>query len=363
MNFFNGLSLIALIILFEGCVKEKINPITKSTPYVNDVGDSPIIYVAGETKHASVVWRNGFADTLAFSAVAQSVYVEGNDTYVAGWISNGPFDAIAMYWKNGDPINLSDHEFETYAKSIAVSNNDVYVAGFELNSQHKARCWKNGIPIQLDLNDALHSYAVSIFVSGDDVYVAGWVLNLNGKSSAVYWKNGRMVLLTDGSSDSMAESIFVTGQDVYVVGTIDYSLSHIAPNEVFAIGKQGVATYWKNGNATTLSDNGRAQSIFVNGSDVYVCGSISTNTTLSSTPFGAVNVIQAVYWKNGDPVILDTDFNANSDANAISVTRNGDVYTAGWIGNHAASWINDSSTHFPISTEGNGYLYSIFLTN
>lgn len=359
MMFNKYLILVAFCLALGSCANE--NPTPETQEAINNVGDHPTVYLAGQSNDEAVVWKNEAADTLASGSVAQSVFVDGNDTYVAGWSWNSAGTPIATYWKNGNAVTLADGTTDTWAKSIVVSGGDVYVAGFAYGNRVDARCWKNGVSQPLASGGATSTIAVSCFISGSDVYVAGWVFNLNGQPVAAYWKNGDLVLLTDGTSPCMAESIFVTGHDVYVAGTIDLQLSNTLPTAVFAIGTEGIATYWKNGKAVTLSSNGRAQSIFVNGPDVYVSGSIYSTDVVGLTPGGSTFGDLAVYWKNGNVVKLVND--KNSDAYSISVTNHGDVYTAGTVDNQAVYWINNDAQHLPIPVQGQGYLYSIFLTN
>ena len=107
-----------------------------------------------------------------------------------------------------------------------------------------------------------NSNAASVFVSGSDVYVAGVVNNV-----ATLWKNGVATSLSEGASSST--SVFVSGSDVYVAGEVD-----------------NVATLWKNGAPASLPAGAYAhpKSVFVSGSDVYICGP---------------NGFGAVLWKNG----------------------------------------------------------------
>jgi hypothetical protein len=213
----------------------------------------------------ATVWKNGVDITLpGFFAVGlvnagqyavrgyndyvSSIFVSGNDVYVAGgsrYVGNN-----AMYWKNGIPVNISDKLTYTAlgktcfptTTSIAVSGNDVYIAGYQTTStgQVAAIYWKNGTPVFL--TDSLHGAAAnSIFVSGNDVYIAGYQ-NINNYWRATIWKNGVPTTLTTGPVASAATSVFVEGNDVYVAG------------DEWKINGYYIATYWKNGEEVKLTD-------------------------------------------------------------------------------------------------------------
>ena len=190
--------------------------------------------------------------TLAGSTwadAATSASISGNDVYVAGTLYS--INSIAKYWKNGNPVNLTDGSKDAVATSIAVSGTDVYVAGYEFNgSFNVAKYWKNGNPVNLT-DGTKDAFATSIAVSGTDVYVAGteWNADVNRSPIAKYWKNGNPVNLTNISNWAEARSIAVSGNDVYVAGFED-----------------GVAKYWKNGIPVILGDVSKyseAYSIFL----------------------------------------------------------------------------------------------------
>ncbi len=237
------------------------------------------------------------------------------DAYFCGYVNKPMGGMETLYWKNNEPVKLTDSFYNCQAFAIAVNGPDVYVAGDEddvvyrpsylgdSTLQTEAIYWKNGIPIKLS---SLTSHAKAIVVNGNDVYVAG---SING--NAVYWKNGMVINLPDSSSTSTAYGITVVGSDIYVVGT---------SNETYP--SPAVATYWKNGVVTYLKGNyyfTYASAITVSGNDVYITG---------ITSISGYHPI-ATYWKNGVPVPL-TDNTVLSYATAIAVSGP-DVYVAGSI--------------------------------
>ncbi len=367
-----------LVFLVSACVNHDITPSATVTPVINDVGINPNVYVAGAVGSAAVLWKNGIADTIDQGCI-RSLFIDGSDVYAAGWqwqpkIINGlPLPLpVAAYWKNGVPVVLSDTSRVSYVQSIFVADNHVYAVGHEQDITRrssvpfKAKCWKDGLSVTLSSPDAINSDAFGVFVSGADLYVVGWTRNLNKGIVATYWKNGVPVYLTDGTVDCTAKAIVVAGTDVYVAGTVNFQDMNTEGGFVIYPQAKCVATYWKNGKPFALSTEGSyASSIFVNGTDVYVAGTIGSETAkVGSTPLGSSGGNVATYWKNGVQINLNDD-NQESLATSISVTKNGDVYLAGTIDFQAVWWVNGSRTYFSNDLSGiiQSSLYSILLTN
>jgi hypothetical protein len=119
---------------------------------------------------------------------------------------------------------------------------------------------------------------------------------------ATYWKNGLSHKLTNGLNTGFAQSIAVNGNDVFIAG-YEFSAAGTYPK------------LWKNG---ILSDEiesskiTKVQSVAVFGTDVFIAG-YSWNST------GSYN--QASYCKNGVPVLLENTGFTTSVANSIFVTE------------------------------------------
>lgn len=254
-----------------------------------------------------------------------------SNVYIAGIEFTDSFFTL-KYWNNGKAFTIdSVTPFRTIADvarptSIFVSGSNVYITGYSTRNDitHRilGKYWKNGNVTIL--TDSLKSGTVnSVFVSNNDVYMAG------NETSQVnnlveYWKNGVAVPLIDGPIAGSANSIFVSGNDVYVAGN----------ERIHQLQFNYAAVYWKNGNRIVLSndsiESANATSVFVSGNDVYVAGDVFTGTH-----------IEAVYWKNGIRTILSYNDSLDEHTTAIGVSGN-DLYIAGNAGWVAKYWKNGS---------------------
>ncbi|MDR2890476.1 MAG: Ig-like domain-containing protein [Alistipes sp.] len=203
------------------------------------------VYVAGdEFSNRRVpyarLWVDGEMRLLSEEGYssAKSVFVAQDGTvYVAGHESTAIEEECATLWIDGEMTTLSD--VLSYAYSVWVEGEDVYVAGYEFEgSQTYATVWKNGVAQRVG---AEKSFAYSMCVSGADVYATGVVMTAESVRQATLWKNGEAQTLS--TTESWPTGVYAHGDDVYVVG--------------YAEGAEYVnyATMWKNGEAQTLSEN------------------------------------------------------------------------------------------------------------
>lgn len=156
-----------------------------------------------------------------------------------------------------------------------------------------------------------------------DVYVAGTLntkgaytyTNSNATTTACYWKNGKQVVLNNGSDFTTISGIAVSDTDVYVSGNVGSGFYGVDP--LFT------PKYWKNAMAVTLGSAGQsahaAGGIVVSGTNVYIGGSTSAVNS-------AISV--ALYWQNGQPIPLSNPLNTSVRGASIAVSS-GDVYVAG----------------------------------
>lgn len=169
--------------------------------------------------------------------------------------------------------------------------------------------WKNGVMKPLT-DGSLDSYAVGMTVVGSDVYVVG-----KEGDVAKYWRNGYPYALTDGTHSAEVRGIVASGADIYIAGN-----------------DGNFVKVWKNGNLIyTLTDGTKDVAVryglAVQGSDVYVGGHVGDKATV---------------WKNGS-VILETDGTNSAEIEGIAVSG-ANVYVSGWedsVNGHVSKyWLN-----------------------
>lgn len=156
-----------------------------------------------------------------------------------------------------------------------------------------------------------------------NIHIAGFQ-DIGVNRIPTYWKNGQAVSLTDKAGDyANAWSIYVDQGDVYVAG------------KVFS-GRTTRGIYWKNGVGVPLTDGSSsadATSIVVDQGHIYVAGNEG---------------LTAKYWKDGVPITLSDE----ATVNAIWAS-NGNVYVAGYGRTSALYWVNGQKTETP----ADGYVY------
>jgi hypothetical protein len=319
-----------------------------ATPPPNPTASTDV-YVFGDEKSSSAneiikYWKNGVATNVTDGTTSCYAYdafmTAANDKYIVGIESPNGSDMYSNLWVNGVKTDISGVSYSnSYANGVFVNGSDVYVC-YDLDNimtgYSTARLWKNGIRTVL-ADSAANFHAMCIYVSGSDVYVGGIrTPNASTVSRALIWKNGVAQYLTGGQYSSSVAKILVNGTDVYAVGQ-----DNLGANGT------GRAVIWKNGVPTYLTDgigsDAKANDIFIDGSDVYVCGRKS---------MGAGEVAQL--WKNGVATIL-----SNNGSNGIAksvVVKNGDTYVSemGFLTGPIRLWKNNLPTLLTTGSNFNG---------
>ena len=281
------------------------------------------VYVAGYEEmledgkqmiHARL-WKNGEIQPLTsgnYADEAFSVFVSGEDVYVLGreWLA--PIGSLwaFKYWKNGEAVFFAQGGSNLSCNSIFVSDGDVYITGNRSNSSgtvYQAILWKNGVEENL-IGKTTDTRAYSVFVSGNDVYVAGCVKNDKQRTVASVWKNGKVEELSNGNNydNAYARSVFVSGKDVYVAGD-----------------DGGYAKLWKNGIVQDIvidEKESMFHSVFICNNDVYTAGHVSVCEPVSGTELMLCH-FQATLWRNGKKLNLSTA-GKNNNSKAFSVFAN-----------------------------------------
>ncbi len=215
------------------------------------------VYMAGIDANKAVVWKNGMAVNLTNGirgASAKSIFVNETDVYAGGFEVNLAGYQVAKIWKNGLTHSvLSNGAYNASVTSIFINGTDVYACGYETDGIDRAVVWKNGVKNYLGAMGIICK-ANQILVENNNVHVVGYETLPSTLSKAKYWKNGVSVAI-DLGYQSVFNSIAIKNGDVYIAGAENNNST-----------SRSVAKYWKNGVATILSNgtfNARADKIIV----------------------------------------------------------------------------------------------------
>jgi hypothetical protein len=221
-----------------------------------------------------------YGQEVEFTTNSANIYLVGgrykNEQYVPAFFKNG---------------SMTIHENESgFFTGVYINNSDVHMVSENYQygaeaSTTVSKYWEND-HVKSTISGT-NPFAKSIFVTTqNDLLVSGFqgipIPNLPHLFTfqAVYWKNNVMYeLAPEEFSASMAFDALPIGNDDYVVGFIQEE--H---------GKKRVATLWKNAIPQYLTDGTKhagAQSIYEEGGNIYVAGFEGESIW---TP-------QAVYWK------------------------------------------------------------------
>ena len=277
------------------------------------------IYVCGRNKDGyATYWKNGVAfvnQNLKGEYI--DIAISGGDVYTIANEDSELYSSIPSdyYYKNNVASKELGNGYARWYTSIAVSNGNVYVAGYDYDLSSKmynAKYWKNGVESTLP---GSNSRPHSIAVSGDLFYVGGIKTNSNS-TNVVYWRNGVLTSLEEGTNSIYINSIVISGSDVYKAGQF-----------------QNGAAYWKNADRVPLSWTGTslAQS---------TCITVSPNGDVHLAGYYDPNAPKVKYWKNGVETTL-----GNGRASSIAVNGN-DVYMTVASGSAYKLWKNGQETSF-----------------
>jgi hypothetical protein len=299
-------------------------------------------------------WKNGekilLPDSSSFSRAGGYSYdansvsgltVFGNDVYASGSVREVDNNLRAVYWKNGEIVKLPKTLKDSYSTAITVVQNPslggkpiVYVAGYELDDDGMhPQYWKDGVVYQLTAPDTYRAEIADIVVHGSDVHVIGSSEISNRfilQSLAWYWKNGvRTDLLRNDDYGVQASDLAVAPNgDVYIAGfRYGDAQYHSFGNASYYTYEDVEAVLWKNGVPQKLEDNAVAQSIFIDGNDVYVA-------------VGKRGSGEVYYYKNGQKVSVGSVSSVGSNyvhygRNALTVV-DGDVYVMAYGDDYGA---------------------------
>ncbi|MDR1780763.1 MAG: hypothetical protein LBR50_08560 [Tannerella sp.] len=353
------------------------------------------VYVAGNTNDGATVWQNG---SVLYSfgnyTGANSIYVDGEDIYVAGFKSISGIES-AVVWKNNKEITLASITAPTTlptspasitavdswgatAVSVIVYKGDVYALGYTYigytdgsnlaRLDYTAKVWKNGEELYTIVNDSYEPYTgmtwfyspaiSSMSIYNGDVYVAGFCPKGTVYSELEFmslWKNGEPV---DASEEyKNASSVFVENGNVYVAG---YSSTSTGYGATLWTNGQPRLLYPSYSNATS-SFYSSATSVFVQNGKVYVGIYTETGKNVNST---WTYTYTPKIWTDYDEINIVEYADNYTNVNSVYVLDKvyAAVYEYNYSPSYAYAYVWSNGELNDISVGARSYPASIFVT-
>jgi hypothetical protein len=130
------------------------------------------VLVAGHRFSTPCYWKNKSITYLANPngndyGLGISAAFNANDIYIAGFFRTAPSKEQAVYWKNGNLVQLTTDQFKASANDMKIKDNNLYFVGYsqQASSSNKiAMFWKNNTPTVLNNSSTVNSEAIKIIV-------------------------------------------------------------------------------------------------------------------------------------------------------------------------------------------------------
>jgi formylglycine-generating enzyme required for sulfatase activity len=296
------------------------------------------VYVSGSQELVAGYWLNGTWNELpevstgikALKAWAISV-VSGNVHVLGTWWDGD--DHRGSYWLKGTSTDLylSGQTSTGHCSALGMTVTDagvVHAIGQSRDfssSYYSVPKWTGGSAVIIDniqpYQTGCGGYAIA--VAGSNILGVGY---LGG--SAMLWKNSTRVFLPGGSV-AFGIAVSTDGKRVVIAG------ANASNQAVYWESKNG-GTTWSGVVPVTAAGSGNsfASGVFIDGSDLYLCGSDGTNAVYWKNPVDYPNATQA---ENGK-VVLGT-----GQATAIKIAMG----TVCVIGTDITSEIRKAAQFYP----------------
>ena len=222
LSAFGALALLALV----GCTGRKADaPAAPANDvYVSGWANDPAV---GLGQDMAVLWKNGEMIRLTDGnqkSVAAVVTVLDDTTYAVGTL-----DGVATLWKGSQIISYpygwtadTGVLSVTAVPSAVAGKADVYVCGYQADPQtkvHRAMLWKNGVATTLTGADATAaSEAWDVKVAGGKPYLTGFISNGTNKVAQIWAGDQQIPLADQAPVDTQGNAVFVDGAKVYAIG-------------------------------------------------------------------------------------------------------------------------------------------------